>query len=282
VGYNPYILIPLATWAIAQVTKFAIAAFGGRLDFRYLYSSGGMPSVHSAVVCSLAVTAFLVGGANSAVFGLSVIFAAIVMYDSFGVRRSSGEQAAAINMIVDSLDKGRIKLDRPDVHLREILGHQPKEVTAGALLGIVLAGLFNYDKLTPLVNFMQTPPSRTELWAYAALFAILVIGGLVQRLILRSRYPKSRTIKKLTSQILTAAETVGWLGLLAVVFQYERASYLAWRFWALAIIAIGVVWAVIIISNAVKTVPGAMTMEANEARKLKWLGLDRKRKPKRT
>jgi len=55
VVYNPYIVVPLATWAITQVAKFAIAAIKGRIDFRYLYASGGMPSVHSAVVSSLAV-----------------------------------------------------------------------------------------------------------------------------------------------------------------------------------------------------------------------------------
>ncbi len=96
-AYNPYIVVPLATWAVSQVAKFAVAAFKGQVDFKYLYSSGGMPSVHSAVVCSLAMTALLVDGTSSHLFGFTLIFAAVVMYDSFGVRRSSGEQAAAIN-----------------------------------------------------------------------------------------------------------------------------------------------------------------------------------------
>lgn len=90
-AYNPYIIVPFATWAVAQISKFAIAAFRGRIDFRYLYASGGMPSVHSAVVCSLAMTALLVDGVGSHLFGFTAIFAAIVMYDSFGVRRSAGE-----------------------------------------------------------------------------------------------------------------------------------------------------------------------------------------------
>src|SRR4051812_44369194 len=124
--YNPYIVVPFATWAVAQVSKFTLAALRGRIDFRYLYASGGMPSVHSAVVCSLATTALLVDGANSHMFGFAAIFAAIVMYDSFGVRRSSGEQAAAINMLTETMDRNRVKLAQPGLHLREILGHQPR------------------------------------------------------------------------------------------------------------------------------------------------------------
>jgi uncharacterized protein len=79
VAYNPYIIIPFASWAVAQIAKFAIAAFKGKIDFRYLYASGGMPSVHSAVVCSLAVTALLVDGVGSHLFGFTLIFAAVVI-----------------------------------------------------------------------------------------------------------------------------------------------------------------------------------------------------------
>jgi acid phosphatase family membrane protein YuiD len=192
VAYNPYIVVPLATWAVAQISKFAISAFRGKVDFRYLYASGGMPSVHSAVVCSLAVTTLLVDGYPSFQFGFAVIFAAIVMYDSFGVRRSAGEQAAAINMLIDSLDRNRVRLQEPDLHLREILGHQPREVTVGAALGIVLAGLFNYDKLGAFGSFMQAVPERRELLVYAALFAFIIVAGVITRIVLGLRYKKSR------------------------------------------------------------------------------------------
>lgn len=270
-GYNPYIVVPLATWAVAQVAKFAIQALRGRIDFRYLYASGGMPSVHSAVVCSLAVTALLVDGVKSPMFGLTVIFAAIVMYDSFGVRRSAGEQAAAINMLIESLDRSRVRITEPDLHLREILGHQPREVTVGALLGIVLAGLFNYDKLGKLGSFLQSIPAHKELYIYAAIFGVIIVGGWIAKIVLKLRYRDSKVVKKFSKRLLVATQTVGWVGLLSAVFVYERASYLAWRLWPLTILAIGVFWGLWLITDSYKTVPGALATEEDKARKQKWL-----------
>lgn len=270
-GYNPFIVVPLATWAVAQVTKFAIHALKGRIDFRYLYASGGMPSVHSAVVCALAVTAFLVEGASSPIFGISVIFAAIVMYDSFGVRRSAGEQAAAINMLIDSLDRSRVRISEPDLHLREILGHQPREVTVGAVVGIGLAGLFNYDKLGKLGAFLQTIPGRKELFVYAVVFAVMIVGGWVAKFVLKWRYKHSKVVKKLRRSTLLATQTVGWLGALSLVFIYERASYLAWRLWPLVILIVGLLWAIWLATASYKTVPEALAIEDDKARKQKWL-----------
>jgi uncharacterized protein len=284
VVYNPYIVIPLATWAVAQITKFAIAAFRGKIDFRYLYASGGMPSVHSAVVCSLAVTALLVGGPGSQIFGFAIIFAAIVMYDSFGVRRSSGEQAAAINMLIASLERNKVKLDQPNLHLREILGHQPKEVTAGAILGVALALLFNYNRLGSFGAFMEAVPKRPELIGYAAAFVVILLAGVVFRLILRMRYPKSKAAKKVTRQVLAATQTIGWFGVVSAALVYENASYFAWRLWPLLVLVVGLIWGVWLGVDSVRTVPPALAEEANDARKMKWLNFGRnknRRKPKR-
>jgi acid phosphatase family membrane protein YuiD len=263
------------------VAKFTLAALQGRLDFRNLYASGGMPSVHSAVVSSLAVTALLQAGADSPIFGITIILAAIVMYDSFGVRRSSGEQAAAINMLIGSLDQGKVKLSRPGLKLREVLGHQPSEVVVGAIVGIVLGGLFNYDRLAALWSYLQTLPAGLELWLYAGVFAVLVVGGIAARLVLRSLYRKSTAMHTLTRRIVTATQTVGWLGLVAVLLQYERASYLAWRVWALLLIVIGLGWGISLAVQAYRTVPAALAAEAQQARKLKWFNFGRKRKSKR-
>lgn len=281
--YNPYIVVPFATWAVAQIAKFAIAAFRGQIDFRYLYASGGMPSVHSAVVCSLATTALLVDGANSHLFGFAAIFAAIVMYDSFGVRRSAGEQAAAINMLIGSLGKDRVKLLQPDLKLREILGHQPREVTAGALVGIALAALFNYDRLGKLGEFFRELPTRPELLGYLIGFGVLVLGGVIAQLVLRAKYPKSKIIKQLSKRILAATQTVGWLGLLSVLLSYEHASYFVWRFWPMLIAAIAILWGLWLLTTSYRVVPATLAVEMNTARKLKWLrwGRDKSRKGKR-
>ena len=275
---NSYILVPLATWAIAQIAKFTIATLKGRLDLRNLYASGGMPSVHAAVVCSLATTAYLVDGSGSHLFGFTAVFAAIVMYDSLGVRRSSGEQSVALNMLIGSLGRGKVKLDLPELRLKEVLGHKPREVAVGAVVGVVLGALFNYERITPLTSFLQQVPSFTELVWYAAIFAVLVIGGLIQRFVMRKRYPKSQIYKKLTGKILTATQVTGWIGLVIVALEFERASYLAWRLWSIIMLIIGLIWIITIVVWAVRNLPEALASEANIARKLKWLAFGNKRK----
>jgi acid phosphatase family membrane protein YuiD len=284
VQYNPYIVIPFATWAVAQISKFAIAAFRGKIDFRNLYASGGMPSVHSAVVCSLATTALLVDGAGSHLFGFTAIFAAIVMYDSFGVRRSVGEQAAAINMLIESLERNRVRLERPQMRTREILGHQPREVMAGAIVGVLLGLLFNYNHLGRFGAFIEGSAKRPELIGYIACFVLLLIAGVVTRMVLRAKFPKSKTIRQLTARILVATQTIGWLGIVSVALVYERASYLGWRLWPILVLVAGVLWGLGIWSASFRTVPAAIAAEANEMRKLKWLtwGRGKKRKSKRT
>src|SRR5687768_7897092 len=101
--YNPYLFIPLVAWFVAQASKFLRAAINGDIDFRSFYTSGGMPSAHSASVLALAVTALVYAGWSSPIFGLSGFFAAVVIYDSFGVRRASGDQAIVINTILRNL-----------------------------------------------------------------------------------------------------------------------------------------------------------------------------------
>lgn len=276
--YNPYIVVPLATWAIAQIAKFAVATFKGRLDLRYLYASGGMPSVHSAVVCSLATTAYLLDGAGSHLFGFIVIFAAVVMYDSLGVRRSSGEQSVALNMLIGSLGRGKIKLDQPELRLKEVLGHKPGEVGVGAVLGTVLGLLFNYDRIGPLVTFMQTLPSLIEVIVYTSVFAALLVLGALTRLIIRRRNPKSPSLRRVSNQVLTMTQVTGWIGLVIAALQFEHASYLAWRLWALLILAAAIVWGINIFAGAVRQVPPALVLEADVARKSKWLKFGRNRK----
>jgi acid phosphatase family membrane protein YuiD len=269
--YNPYLIIPLAAWLIAQTLKFAIAAMRGEINFRYLYASGGMPSVHSAVVCSLAVTAFLVDGPSSHLFGFALLFAVVVMYDSFGVRRSAGEQAVAINMIMQSLERDRIKLSDPDLKLREILGHKPVEVTAGALLGIFLGLLFNIGLLSSQINFVLALPSRFEFTAFAGLAGTLVIGGLVARLLLRFLGKESKVLQKLGTDVLLLTQTVGWLGVLASFGQYQHLQYVSYRLWSWLLLAAALAWMGWLVAKYWQTLPAERARETEASRKGKWL-----------
>ena len=274
--YNPYIVVPLATWAVAQVAKFGIAAIRGRIDFRYLYASGGMPSVHSAVMSSLVVTSYLIDGPGSHLFGLVLLVALVVTYDSLGVRRSAGEQAVVLNVLLENLERNRFKLDTPPARLREVLGHQPREVLAGAITGGLLGGIFNYDRLGALGTFLQKVPNKYELWSYAGIFGLLIIGGLVAGFILGRQYPKSKVMKKFRNNVFVATQTIGVTGIVMCAFIFERANYLAWRMWALVVIGGGLFWGINIATRSGRLLRSGLAAEADHSRKMKWFKIGRK------
>ena len=74
---------------------------------------------------------------SSIEFALAAAFAIVVMYDATGVRRSAGEQAAILNKIIDRI--GKETISETSKKLKELLGHTPVQVFAGAILGIFIA-----------------------------------------------------------------------------------------------------------------------------------------------
>lgn len=107
-----------------------------KFDFRLLFGTGGMPSAHAAVVTALTVATGRYAGWDSPVFAVTLVIAIIIMCDAAGVRRATGQQAKVLNMMLEDIYKeGKIKENR----LKELLGHTPTEVIAGAILGIFSA-----------------------------------------------------------------------------------------------------------------------------------------------
>ena len=136
---NKVLIIPLCSWALAQLLKVIIILIQKRqLDLRYLVVSGGMPSAHSAVVTGLATSVALIQGFGSVAFGISALLALVVMYDAAGLRQSVGKQSIVLNRILREL-----RLRRPVIELgrdlREFIGHTAFQVIIGGLLGIVVA-----------------------------------------------------------------------------------------------------------------------------------------------
>ena len=131
------LLIPLAAWCVAQVLKVLISSIRDRrLNFSQLITTGGMPSSHAALVCALATAAAIVRGVDSAVFAVAALFALVVMSDATGVRKTVGTQSTMLNRILDELFKGKPEFEQ---RIRELIGHTIFEVSAGAVLGILLA-----------------------------------------------------------------------------------------------------------------------------------------------
>lgn len=143
-GFNYPLSISLTGWLVAQVLKTLInGLLLGKFSLERMWGSGGMPSSHSATVCSLVVAAARLYGPDSAIFALAFIMAIIVMYDAMGVRRETGEQAKILNrMLTDWMEAE--SANSPflgDKKLKEMVGHTPFEVLGGAIVGVAVGCL---------------------------------------------------------------------------------------------------------------------------------------------
>lgn len=132
-GYEAIIALVIAN-VVAQLIKFARDwRRYRRPNFDLLVATGGMPSSHSSTVTALGVSVGLVAGWDSPVFAVAACFALVTMFDAAGLRRSASLQAQALNVIVRELLAPDHRLNRHK--LKEFLGHTPREVLAGAVLG---------------------------------------------------------------------------------------------------------------------------------------------------
>ena len=138
--HNRAILAAALAWTVAQGLKVILTLIiSRRFDGSRMFGSGGMPSSHSALVCALVTVIGFQDGFSSSVFALALCFACVVMYDAAGVRRSAGQSAAMINHLLDGLSGKGFVFD--EERLKELIGHTPIQVLAGALLGILIGTL---------------------------------------------------------------------------------------------------------------------------------------------
>ncbi|MCK9573228.1 MAG: divergent PAP2 family protein [Candidatus Omnitrophica bacterium] len=137
---NQVFWITNLSWVTAQGLKVIIGLVTEKkFNFNWILRTGGMPSAHSAAVVGLASSLGKEVGFSSPLFAMSCFFALMTMFDAQTWRRSIGVQARILNRIMDDLQsKRKIRDDR----LKELAGHTPTEVFAGALIGILITLLF--------------------------------------------------------------------------------------------------------------------------------------------
>ena len=141
---NRGIITALSAIGIAQGLKVLTQKkLTGKWDWKHAFTTGGMPSSHSAGVAALASYVAANKGTRHTETALAVVFGTIVMYDAQGIRRHTGEIAQLVNDLEDSFvaisgDFPSFEYVRRDKELKELLGHQPVEVLGGAILGLAL------------------------------------------------------------------------------------------------------------------------------------------------
>lgn len=131
-----YIIVPFGVWFGIQLFKFLYDVIKEKkINFKRILQAGGMPSSHSAVVVALTTMIAKAEGLTSPLFGVSLIFSFIVMYDAAGVRRAAGKQAKLLNKIVETPGLSGVEVSE---RLVEVLGHTPVQVIVGALIGVIV------------------------------------------------------------------------------------------------------------------------------------------------
>lgn len=112
-----------------------------RWNLRRFVETGGMPSSHAASVAALSTSVGIQSGFSSVLFGATLYFSLVVMYDAAGLRRAAGRQAVILNRLIDE----HFRHPERDTHkLMELLGHTPLEVLVGAVIGVLAGVLWHW------------------------------------------------------------------------------------------------------------------------------------------
>ncbi|MCK5490782.1 MAG: divergent PAP2 family protein [Candidatus Pacebacteria bacterium] len=132
----PIVLIPIIVGLFTQVMKFLLSIVNHRkVEMKYLFTSGHMPSSHTSFVVSLATLVALSDSIYSTTFAISFVFAFIVIHDAIRIRMNIGENGKIVNKLIKEVP-GINKENYPI--LRERVGHKPLEVLGGGIFGFFL------------------------------------------------------------------------------------------------------------------------------------------------
>lgn len=132
------LLAALIAWFAAQSLKVIITLIRERkFQINRFVGSGGMPSSHTALVVAMTTAVARYEGFESSLFAVCLIFSLVIMYDAAGVRQAVGKQAKMLNHLIRDIYHHK----HTGGLLKELLGHTPKEVFAGAILGIAIGML---------------------------------------------------------------------------------------------------------------------------------------------
>ena len=135
---NYMLMSAIAAWLIAQILKIFTGVYRDRhVNLTVLlFSTGGMPSSHSATVLGLATAVGLEKGFGSASFAICAILSIIVIIDACGVRYETGKQSKVLNKIVKEMFTDT---EHAQTHFKEFMGHTPLQVVIGAVLGVLVS-----------------------------------------------------------------------------------------------------------------------------------------------
>ena len=163
---NPYVLIPVLTWLVAQIIKFAVPAFKRDFGLRRLFELEGRPASQLAAIVSLPVVAFAVHGAGTSAFGITTTVAIYVLYTHFITQRRRVRLEADIAVL-----KGQ---ERPIVN--EELEQVSRNTWLSVGLGILAGLVFTIGYWTEGDAWINRRPGDDESQTYLFIFAGVLLG----------------------------------------------------------------------------------------------------------
>jgi acid phosphatase family membrane protein YuiD len=147
---NIYLINCLFTILIVQLIKTLTASIEQKkLHLVSFFETGGMPSSHSALVTALTFSLLLYQGV-SPLFVICLVFSAIVIRDSLGVRKSVGDHSMTLNQIISIVNKQwkerkNKRIQKTKINLVSVIkGHTLLQVTIGILLGLIIPLIIYY------------------------------------------------------------------------------------------------------------------------------------------
>ena len=145
---NVSLLSAALAFASAQFLKPIINfLMGNGWKWRFLTTTGGMPSSHSAAAAALTVSVGMTEGISSTAFAICVFIALVIMNDAMNVRYETGKQAELLNRWSEILSDLHKNGPFSPTSFKTMVGHSAIQVIAGALLGIICGALFTYLRL---------------------------------------------------------------------------------------------------------------------------------------
>lgn len=130
---NTLLSSAVISWCVAQTAKilFGLIRYGisdkPRILWRVIWA-GGMPSAHSALVSSSTLVIFFSTGGQSLLFGLSLLFSFIVIYDRsrmYAIYRQFQKRFPYLETNA-----------RMDPVFRDLVGHRISEILVGISIGL--------------------------------------------------------------------------------------------------------------------------------------------------
>ncbi|CAO2816454.1 unnamed protein product [Amaranthus hypochondriacus] len=99
IAQNKVLIAAGVSAAVGQLAKpfTSVWFYGKDFDLKTAIQAGGFPSTHSSAVIAAATCLALERGFSDSLFGMSVVYAGLVMYDAQGVRREVGIHARTLN-----------------------------------------------------------------------------------------------------------------------------------------------------------------------------------------